>query len=389
MKHVLAIDSSNLIHRLYHATEDARIVPDIFLDQVETLVKKYEASVGKEMLEVILAFDSELYWRKIVYEKYKSSRPEKAPELIEAIKFIEDYTKKRYKTVKRDYFEGEDCIYEIVQEQKAKGFGCCMVSSDKDLFSMVDDEHMIFVYDPVKKVEIKEADVFAKFGVWPKQMIDYLSLVGDSSDDVPGCPGIGKVTAQDLLTRFESIKGIYDALSKEDTIVKPGTKQKLLDNIDLVRISYKIVSLKKPSESKFQKVEDEKIQDQSEKKSVPEKMTVKSALFWIFENWLGVNNLIDISAKTNGVVFTTQGISCPIEYDTKTFLTYVRKRVQCKNPAISIASGENVDGSGICFIVTADENGDFANPKTETINGKTELEAIIKAAIKIFKSFEK
>ena len=114
-----------------------------------------------------------------------------------------------------------------------------MISSDKDLMQLVSNKVRLF--DPMKSKVIGEKDVIEKFGVKPSQVIDVQSLAGDSSDNVPGVPGIGVKTAAELINKYKTLENL---LKKASEIPQNKRRETLLSNKDKAMISKQLVTLK-------------------------------------------------------------------------------------------------------------------------------------------------
>ncbi len=114
-----------------------------------------------------------------------------------------------------------------------------MISSDKDLMQLVSDK--IRLYDPMKNKVLGEKEVIEKFGVKPNQVIDVQSLAGDSSDNIPGVPGIGVKTAAELINKYKNLDNL---LKNIDEIPQNKRRETLLNNKDKAILSRKLVTLK-------------------------------------------------------------------------------------------------------------------------------------------------
>ena len=136
--------------------------------------------------------------------------------------------------------EADDVIATLAHNNCKGHDATRIVTSDKDLMQLVSD--CIFLYDGMKDREIREPQVLEKFGVKPKQVIDIQSLMGDSSDNVPGVPGIGPKKASELINQFGSLDNLYDNLEE---VKNERTRNLLRDNRESAYISKQLVTLKK------------------------------------------------------------------------------------------------------------------------------------------------
>jgi DNA polymerase-1 len=135
-------------------------------------------------------------------------------------------------------FEADDLIAAYAKLARDAGEPVTIVSSDKDLMQLVADG--IGMWDPMKQKAIGRAEVIERFGIGPELVCDALSLIGDTSDNVPGVPGIGPKNAAQLLTEFGSLEGL---LANLDKIKQPKRREVLQANAEKARLSYRLVCL--------------------------------------------------------------------------------------------------------------------------------------------------
>ncbi|MGX3044373.1 DNA polymerase I [Helicobacter sp. T3_23-1056] len=200
---------------------------------------------------VVFALEGEgVNKRKEFYANYKANRA-KAPEdlilqLPIAIEWIE---KMGFVNLSIRGYEADDVIASLATLAERKGLHTQIISHDKDLYQLI-NEH-IYLLDPVKNKEIHEEECFEKFGVYPKNFIDYQSLVGDSSDNVPGIKGIGAKTASKLIERFETLENIYENTESIAQIVGERLAGVIKDSKDSAFLSKRLVSLERGLFSEF------------------------------------------------------------------------------------------------------------------------------------------
>ncbi|AEA34190.1 DNA polymerase I [Hippea maritima] len=171
-------------------------------------------------------------FREDILESYKKNRPKMPDELSIQI----EPTKQLIKAfgipiIELDGFEADDLIATYAEKLK-NDFEVIIIASDKDLFQLVNSN--VKIYDPTKKVFYDREGVFKKLGVYPEQVADFLALVGDSIDNIPGVKSIGPKTAASLLAQYKNIEGILQNLDN----LKPKIKEaieKEKDNLELYR----------------------------------------------------------------------------------------------------------------------------------------------------------
>ncbi len=178
-------------------------------------------------------------FRHDIFPEYKSHRPPAPEELIPQFPLVrEAVSSLNIDVLERQGFEADDLIATYAKMASNQGIKVTIISSDKDLMQLIDDN--ISMYDPLKSKYIKAEQVMEKFGVRPDQVIDVLALIGDSADYVPGVPGIGPKTAAELISKYQSLEGIYQNI---DEIPASKRKQSLVDNHNLAILSHKLVVL--------------------------------------------------------------------------------------------------------------------------------------------------
>jgi DNA polymerase-1 len=182
-------------------------------------------------------------FRHEMYDQYKSTRAKMPEELVEQLPRIREATEAlNLPALELEGFEADDIIGTLAKEAEKRGMNIWLVSGDKDLFQLVSDH--VKIYNPQKgslpPERIDSNGVVAKFGVPPEKIIDLLALMGDSSDNVPGVPGIGPKTAVSLIEEFGTLD---DILQNAEKIKAKGIRAKILENINLAELSRKLVTL--------------------------------------------------------------------------------------------------------------------------------------------------
>jgi len=190
---------------------------------------------------IVFALDSKSSFRKEIYPPYKANRPKPPQDLLMQLEVAISWIEKMgFKTLTKEGFEADDVIATLMHLAKEQGIYGKMVSSDKDLYQLLDDKKIV-LYDWVKKKNIGEEECIAKFGVPPKYFIDFQALIGDSSDNIPGVPGIGPKTASKIINMFHTLEEVYA------NIESVGTKRiqnLLLENKEKAFISRELVKLR-------------------------------------------------------------------------------------------------------------------------------------------------
>src|SRR5579871_4670662 len=243
--HVFLVDGSSYIFRAYHALPPINRKSDgLQLNAVfgfcNMLWKLLRDMKDERPTHLAVVFDkSEKTFRTALYPDYKAHRPEPPDDLRPQFKFIREAVHAfDLPCLEQDGFEADDLIATYVREASEAGATATIVSSDKDLMQLVSDR--VIMFDTMKDKKIGRAEVIEKFGVPPDKVIEVQSLIGDSTDNVPGVPGIGVKTAAQLIGEYGDLETL---LKRAPEIKQEKRRQALIDNADKARLSKKLVTL--------------------------------------------------------------------------------------------------------------------------------------------------
>jgi len=191
---------------------------------------------------LVFALDSKgPTFRNEIDPNYKANRSAPPEELSMQLPIAIEWIKKMgFHAIAKDGFEADDIIASLTTEAKKRGYTVRVVSHDKDLYQLIDDDRVVLV-DAIKRKEINEDECLQKYGIHPKQFTDYQAILGDSADNVPGVKGIGKVGAQKLLSHYGTLQNVYDHI---DEIKPPGIQKKLREFEEDAWMSQKLVTLR-------------------------------------------------------------------------------------------------------------------------------------------------
>ena len=190
---------------------------------------------------VVVIFDAgRVTFRNDIYPEYKANRSEPPEELVPQFPLVREAAKAMSLPVlEMPGFEADDLIASFARAAENQNLSCLIVSSDKDLMQLV--RGSVSMLDPMKNKTIGAAEVTEKFGVGPDKVIDVQSLAGDSTDNVPGVPGIGIKTAAELINQFGDLDSL---LAEAETIKQPKRRENLINFAEQARISRQLVCLK-------------------------------------------------------------------------------------------------------------------------------------------------
>jgi len=240
-KHIYLIDGSGFIFRAYHALPplmrgDGTPVGAV-LGFCNIILKLLDANNIDNMAVV---FDSARgNYRHDIYPEYKANRSETPEDLIPQFPLFREACEAfNLPQIELLGYEADDIIATYAKQAVAQGNDVTIVSSDKDLMQLVNDN--VHMMDPMKNTFIGYDEVMAKFGVHPDKVIDIQSLAGDASDNIPGVPGIGVKTAALLINEFGDLDTL---LEQAHTIKQPKRRESLINHADDARMSRKLVTL--------------------------------------------------------------------------------------------------------------------------------------------------
>ena len=246
-RHLFLVDGSAYIFRAYHALppltrkSDGLPVGAVsgFCNMLSKLVDDVRESGEADYFAVI--FDAaRKTFRNDIYPEYKAHRPPPPEDLRPQFPLVKQASQAfNLATIEMPGFEADDIIATYARQARESGMSVTIVSSDKDLMQLVGDG--VVMHDPMKQRRIGPKQVEEKFGVGPDRVVDVQALCGDSTDNVPGVPGIGVKTAALLINEYGNLDGVLD---RAEEIKQTKRRQNLIDHADLARISRQLVTLK-------------------------------------------------------------------------------------------------------------------------------------------------
>ena len=249
--HFYLIDGSGYIFRAYYAlpplTRKSDGLPtgavNGFCNMLFKLLEDSKSDDNKEKpTHFVVIFDSaRKNFRNEIYSDYKGNRSDAPDDLIPQFDYIRKSVEAfNLPSVELLNYEADDLIATYSEQILSAGAKVTIISSDKDLMQLY--KKNIRIYDPMKNKYISDQDILDKFGVEPSKVIDVQALAGDSSDNVPGVPGIGVKTAAELINEYKTLENL---LKKASEIKQNKRRQTLIENKDKAIVSKKLVTLKK------------------------------------------------------------------------------------------------------------------------------------------------
>lgn len=239
------IDANSLFYRAFFAIKAQLVTSDGqptnaiygFVRMVKRIVEEIKPGY------IAVCFDvSKVTHRTRKFSDYKINRPSMPQELLSQVPYIKDVVRAyNFSVFESEGYEADDVIASIVHQSGGKFDKIIIISSDKDILQLVDKK--VEVYNPYKDegIVFDEEKVKEKFGVAPKRIKDLISLMGDSSDNIPGARGIGEKTARQLLSQFNDIDDLMANLSK---IKKESVRKIIEDNAEMISLSRELAVLR-------------------------------------------------------------------------------------------------------------------------------------------------
>jgi DNA polymerase-1 len=239
------IDGSGYIFRAFHAlpplTRKSDGLPLGAVAGFCNMLWKFLCEMKAEKpTHLAVIFDaSEKTFRTKLYDQYKAHRPPPPEDLIPQFPLVREATRAfGVPALELDGYEADDLIATYAKQVAEAGGEVVIVSSDKDLMQLVNEQ--ISMFDPMKSLKIGREQVIEKFGLGPERVVEIQALAGDSVDNVPGAPGIGIKTAVQLLTEFGDLDSL---LERAHEIKQPKKRETLMEFADQVRLSRELVRL--------------------------------------------------------------------------------------------------------------------------------------------------
>tara|TARA_B100000700_G_scaffold321870_1_gene422078 strand:+ start:436 stop:3204 length:2769 start_codon:yes stop_codon:yes gene_type:complete len=248
--HFYLIDGSGYIFRAYYALPPLSRKSDGlptgavngFCSMLFKLLEDARAddSINKPTHFAVIFDSAKKNFRNEIYNEYKANRTEAPEDLAPQFEYIRKSVKAfNLPSIELINYEADDLIATYAKQITKQGAKVTIISSDKDLMQLVSDK--VRLYDPMKSKVLGKKEVFEKFGVSPEQVIDVQSLAGDSSDNIPGVPGIGIKTASELINKYKTLDSL---LKNAGEIPQKKRRETILANKDKALLSKKLVTLK-------------------------------------------------------------------------------------------------------------------------------------------------
>ena len=261
---LILIDGHSILNRAFYGVPDLTNAEGIHTNAMYGFLNILFKFLDEEKPDYItVAFDlSAPTFRHKAFDGYKGTRKPMQPELKQQVPLMKELLKAMNITVvEQEGYEADDILGTIAKESAAKGIDVSIVSGDRDLLQLA-DEHIKIRIPKTKKgvTEVEDyypSDVFNLYGVTPHEFIDVKALMGDTSDNIPGAPGIGPKTASAIIREYHSLDNVFEHLCE---LKPPKAKTSITENIEQIKMSRFLSEIKIDVPIDY-KVEDSKAGD--------------------------------------------------------------------------------------------------------------------------------
>lgn len=243
------LDGTSNLYRAFHAVRDLsnkQGLPTNALYGFTSMLRKLVKDLGPRYLAVALDLPGPTF-RHEAYPEYKATRKETPEALVAQIPYVRKICQAfNVPVLELPGFEADDILGTLADKASKAGYEVVVVASDKDLLQLVDEK--VTVYNPVSGQFLDSDGVERVFGVRPGQVPDVLALWGDSSDNIPGVPGIGEKGAKDLIRRFGDLE---EVLRQSDSVERKSYREGLKEHASEARLSRELATLRRDAPVAF------------------------------------------------------------------------------------------------------------------------------------------
>ncbi len=239
---LVLVDGSSYLYRAFYALPpltNAKGEPTGAIYGFIRMIAKLMNELNPEYIAVAFDLPGETFRHK-EYKEYKATRKETPEDLVKQIPKLKELIKLwEIPIIEIPGYEADDIIATLAKKGKEKGFEVIIVTPDKDMMQLVEDD--VYILNPVTDVIYNREKVKEKYGIYPEQFVDYLSMVGDTVDNIIGVHGVGPKTASKLLNEYGTLENILKNIDKLTPKLQEAFKE-AMDRLDENRF---LVTLKK------------------------------------------------------------------------------------------------------------------------------------------------
>lgn len=245
---LLVIDGNSILNRAFYGIRLLSAKDGTFTNAIfgfMNILQKLKTELSPD--GVAVAFDRKApTFRHKMYDGYKATRKGMPPELAQQLPLLKELLSDLgYPLVELDGYEADDILGTLAKASQEQGWQCVLATGDRDSFQLIGEGvtvRLASTQNGQPSAEIIDREkIIEKYGVAPSQLIDVKALMGDSSDNIPGVPGIGEKTALSLIVQFGSLEGVYQNLENPD--MKASVRRKLEEGKELAQLSYRLARI--------------------------------------------------------------------------------------------------------------------------------------------------
>lgn len=265
-KKLYLIDGNSLLYRSYYGIKRLSTSKGFPTNAVFGFISMLKKLMEREKPHYLgIVFDAKgPTIRHKAFKDYKANRKPMPEDLVIQVPVIKKILRAfNIPLYEQKNYEADDVLGSLAQRASSHNVLSVIVTNDKDIFQLVDK--LTIVYNPVKEISLDEKKVKEHFGVSPSQVVDVLALWGDSSDNIPGVPGIGEKTSKALINQFGSLEKLLKNL---DNIEKTRLQEKIKQNLEQLKLSQQLATIEKGLDVKFN-LEDFSISEPNYKELIP------------------------------------------------------------------------------------------------------------------------
>ena len=265
-KKLYLIDGNSLLYRSYygiHRLSTSKGFPTNAVFGFISMLKKLMEMEKPHYLGIVFDTKGPTIRHK-TFKDYKANRKPMPEDLVIQIPVIKKILRAfNIPLFEQENYEADDVLGSLAQRASMHNVLSVIVTNDKDIFQLVDK--LTIVYNPVKDISLDEKKVKEHFGVSPSQVVDVLALWGDSSDNIPGVPGIGEKTSKALINQYGSLEKLLKNL---DNMENTRLQEKIKQNLEQLKLSQQLATIEKGLDMKFN-LEDFSVSEPNYKELIP------------------------------------------------------------------------------------------------------------------------
>ena len=252
MKNILIVDGNSILNRAFFGVRPLTTKDGLHTNAVYgmyTIISKNVSLVKPD--HCVIAFDLKApTFRHKMYEGYKANRKGMPEELAQQLPYAKECMRGLgFSVLELEGYEADDILGTVSQMASQLGIHSYLLTGDRDSLQLINDDITVLLATNKETVTFDRAHFREVYGLDPSQFADVKALMGDSSDNIPGVPGIGEKTALKLISDFTSLDGVYEQY--ENAKLSPSVKQKLTDGKQNAILSKSLVTIDKNAPLSF------------------------------------------------------------------------------------------------------------------------------------------